>query len=183
MVLWWALRSLGVEDGLCVSFRACAPMPEVVCGSMVKTVGCLAWGWVYIRALSLVHCSSSWYFKRFRVGSSLVCRGSSSTLMTLCSSWTHQRSVFPSSRRVKAGNGSEGPHVNTKKTKFLDPVIGLDVLKYLASTNGLSAAVESAAIASSAHSASCWSTRGAASSLVSWAVTQITPVPGVTVRL
>ena len=50
----------GSWNGLCVSSRACTPMPGVVCGSMASTVRNLAWELVRTRTLVSAHCFSSW---------------------------------------------------------------------------------------------------------------------------
>ena len=72
---------------------------NAVCGSMVSTVRSLVWELVCIRVLSLAHCSSFWCWRRCHMSSVLVYHGSSSMLMTWCSSQTPKRSVSPSSRR------------------------------------------------------------------------------------
>ena len=83
---------------LCMSSRACTPMPGVVCGLMVNTVKSLGWELLCIRAPSLAHCTSSWCWKRYHISSASVCHGSFSILMIACSSQTPTRKISPSSR-------------------------------------------------------------------------------------
>ena len=86
-VLWWALRSLWVEEcAVRVQTRACTPRPGVMCGWMVSTVRSLAW-----ELVSLAHCSSFWCWRHCHMSSALVYHGSSSMLMTWCSLWTPKR--------------------------------------------------------------------------------------------
>ena len=75
-----------------------APMPRVMCGSMVSTMKSLAWELVCIRVLSWAHCSPFWCWRRFRMSSTLVYFGSFFMLMTWWSSRTPRRSVFSSLR-------------------------------------------------------------------------------------
>ena len=87
------------RNGLCVSFRACAPILGVMYGSVVSTVRSLAYEWECIRDPSLAHCSSPWCWKRLCMSFALVGHGSFSMLMNWCSSLTHWRYVCSSSRR------------------------------------------------------------------------------------
>ena len=97
-VLWWALKEPQGCGVSCVLFKACNPMPRVVCRSIVSAIMSLAWEFMCIRTLSLAHCSSSWCWRRFHMSSAFVCRGSFSALTTCCSSQTPRRSVSPSSK-------------------------------------------------------------------------------------
>ena len=110
---------------LCMSSRVCTTMPGAVCGSMVNTVMSSAWELVCIRALSLVHCSSSWCCKRCRVNSPLVCHGSFSMLITWCSSQTPRKSVSPSSRHGRLAWKVKGSVL----TKFMVSAVDLNVLQ------------------------------------------------------
>ena len=106
-----------LRSELCVSFKACNPMPRVVCRSIVSAIMSWAWEFMCIRTLSLAHSSSSWCWRRFHMSSAFVCRGSFSALTTCCSSQTPRRSVSPSSRHGRLGIESKELHVNMKNTK------------------------------------------------------------------
>ena len=134
-------------------------------------------------ALFLAHCSSSWYWRFFRVGSALVCRGSFSTLMTWCSSRIPRRSVSPSSMRRRLAW-----KVNVSVSTLGRPSSWSLVLVMMSSRNlsnvpVLSAVVVLAINQSSAHSACRGSTRNAVASLNNWSQAQTMSAAGVMARL
>ena len=151
-------------------------MPGVVCRSVVvNTVRSLVWELVCIKALSLAHCSSSWWWKRYRTSFSLVCHGNFSMLMTWCSSWTSRRNASPTSRHGRLV-------WKLKNTKFMVSSVGLDVQRNLVNIPVLPAARLSATTPSSTHIATCGSTRSVVVSLVDWWHTR-TSAPGVMASL
>ena len=83
-------------NGLCASARECITMPRATCGSMFNLVRSLVWELVCIRALSLAHCSSSWYWKGCHVSSALVCHWSFFMMMT-----DTQGECIPGSRHAR----------------------------------------------------------------------------------
>ena len=80
-VLWWGLRSLGVEEWAVRAIQDMYFNAQIRVRSMVSAVKNLAWEWMCITALSLAHCSSSWCRKRFHANFLSVCH-ENSTLMT-----------------------------------------------------------------------------------------------------
>ena len=157
-------------------------MPGVVCGSMVSAVRSLAWGLMCTRALSLACCSSSWYWKRFRVSSALLIL-SFFMLMTCYSSQTPRRSVSSSSRRERLAWKIKGPHVNMKMIEFLVPGAGLDLLKKSGKCPCAFCCCGVNSNSIECRNASCGSTRGVVVSLSNWWPTQTVFAPGVMARL
>ena len=136
-ILWWALRSLGVDEcavhvihGMFHNARSRVRVNNPYSES-------LAWELQVIRALSLAHCSSSWRWKCYRVSSALVFHGSFSLLMTWC--FVH--------KAWQACTESKALHVNMKKTKFMVYGVGLDVLK----TSGKCTCVSAGRVSTTSH--------------------------------
>ena len=120
--------------------------------SVVSTVRSLVW----IRTLSLAHCSSSWCWKRFHVDSILIRHGNFLALMTWYSLRTPRVSVSPSSMHGRLAWKLKGPMLLWKIPN--SPV--------------LSVVVVSATTPSHICSASCGSTNGTVASLNHWWQTQ-----------
>ena len=176
----------GLRNGLCVSFKACTPMPSLVCRSIVSAIMSLAWEFMCIRTLPLAHCSSSRCWRRFHMSSALVYRGSFSTMTTCCSSETPRRSVSPSSRhgrQVWKVESSMPTWRRPSRPSSWSLVLAMLSSRNLASTPVLPALVVSATTQSSAHSACGGSTRSVVASLSNWWPLQTMSVAGVRVRL
>ena len=155
----------GLRNGLCMSFKACTPMPSVVCRSIVSEFG--------IRTLPFAHCSSSrcsaW--RRFHMSSAFVCRGSFSTITTCWSSQTPRRSVSPSSRhgrQVWKVESSMSTWRWPSRPSSLSLLLAMLSSRNLASTHVLTALVVLATTQSSAHRACAGSTRSVVASLSNW---------------
>ena len=156
---WWALRSLGVKEwavrfiqGMYSKARCCV---------QVSTVRSLAWELVCIRVLSLIHCASSWCWRRCCMSSALVNHRSSSALMTWCPFWTPKRSVSPSSRRGRLAWKVKGSMSTWRRPCSWYMVMARVSSRNLASTIVLSAIVVLEKTLSCAHSVWCGSTRRA----------------------
>ena len=109
--------AMGLRNGLCVSFKACTPMPRVVCRSIVSAIMSLAWEFMCIRTLPLAHCSSSRCWRRFHMSSAFECRGSFSSFDDLLLITNTQAECISKLNAWKAGMESKELHVNMKKTK------------------------------------------------------------------
>ena len=176
----------GLQNGLCVSFKACAPMPSVVCRSIVSAFMSLVWEFMCIRTLPLAHCVSSRCWRRFHMSSAFVSRGSFSIMTTCCSSQTPRRSVSPSprhGRQVRKIESSISTWRRPSRPSSWSLVLAMLSSRNLTSTPVLPALVVSATTQSSAHSAYGESTRSVVASLSNWWPLQTMSVAGVRVRL
>ena len=150
-------------NGLCGSSRASTPRPGVLCGSVVSTMRILVWELVCIKVLSFAHCSSFWCWRCCRVNSALVYHGSSSTLMTWCSSWTPNCDQEECISKLKCGRLAwkvNGSVLTWRRSSWSLVMIRMSS-RNLASASVLSPVVVTAETPSCAHSACCGSTRHA----------------------
>ena len=95
------------------------------------------------RGSLLSHCSSFCCWRRCGVSSTLMCHGSSSTLMTWCSSRTPKRSASPSSRRGRLAWKVKGSESTWRRPSSWSLEMARMSSRKLASTPVLSAVVVS----------------------------------------
>ena len=122
--IWWALRTLGIEEWLVRLIQKCVKMPDTEYVLVATWVKSSVWKWVFTKILAWVPYSSSRIWKSFLQD---VC-GKTYVQITW-SSLLHHWSMHEKLILWKTKMERKGLLVNMGKTKVLISELGLDVFQ------------------------------------------------------